>query len=96
MIDAQTLQWAIGLLVTVNMGVTGWLAARLWAHVMECRTVGEKVATHAGDLERMKEDIGTHDTGMRGHLHDTAGMCTQHELRITLLERPSGNQHDRR
>jgi hypothetical protein len=35
----------------------------------------------------MKEDVGTHDTGMRGHLHETSSMCTQHELRITLLER---------
>lgn len=83
----QTLQWAIGLLVTLNMTVTGWIAARLWTHVTECRTVGEKVASHNADLERMKQDIGTHDTGMRGNLHETANLCTQHELRISLLER---------
>ncbi len=83
----ETLQWAIGILVTINMGISGWLAARLWTHVTECRSTGEKVAMQGADLERMKQDIGTHDSGMRGHLHETASMCTQHELRLSLLER---------
>jgi len=83
----EAIQWAIGILVMINIGVTGFLASRLWTHVTECKSVGEKVAAMWSDVERMKEDIGTHDTGMRGDLHRTSTMCTQHELRLALMER---------
>lgn len=39
-----------------------------------------------GDLNRMKVDIGTHDTGMRGEVHEHANAITEHELRIAMLE----------
>ena len=83
----DALQWAIGVLVIIQTAVIGFIGSRLWTHVVECRGVGEKVAAIDRDVERMKSDIGTHDDGMRGELHRTATMCTQHELRITTLER---------
>lgn len=45
-----------------------------------------RVGIAEGDLTRMKIDIGTHDTGMRGELHDNGTMLTQHELRLHLID----------
>lgn len=83
----ESLQWAIGVLVIIETAVIGFIGSRLWTHVVECKGVGEKVARIDADVERMKEDIGTHQSGLRGSVHAATTMCTQHELRITLLER---------
>jgi hypothetical protein len=83
----ETLQWAIGILVVILMGVMGFFATQLWGHVVECRQLMARLEGINKDVERMKEDIGTHSTGIRGHLHETANLCMQHELRIALLER---------
>lgn len=83
----EAIQWAIGVLVIIQTAVIGFIGSRLWTHVVECKGVGEKVARIDGDVERMKEDIGTHDNGMRGEIHRTSSMVTQHELRILNLER---------
>lgn len=83
----ETLQWAIGILVTVNLAVTGFIASQLWAHVIKCGHASADIATLKADMERTKEDIGTHDRGMRGDLHRTTSKCQEHELKITLLER---------
>lgn len=39
------------------------------------------------DVERMKIDIGTHETGLRGVVHKTATHVTELEMRVTLLEK---------
>ena len=83
----ETLQWAIGILIVILMGVMGFFASQLWGHVVECRQLMARLEGIARDVERMKEDIGTHETGMRGNLHRTANLCVQHEMRITMLER---------
>lgn len=82
----ESLQWAIGVLVTILIAVMSWFASQLWGHVMECRQVMARLEGLSKDIERMKEDIGTHDTGMRGHIHETAQLTQQHELRIAALE----------
>jgi hypothetical protein len=46
-----------------------------------------RIGTAEGDLTRMKMDIGTHDTGLRGEVHNHATMLSQHELRLGLIER---------
>lgn len=83
----EALQWAVGILTTINLAAIGFIASRLWAHVLECKHVSNDQAYMKADIERMKQDIGTHDSGLRGSVHATSQMCTQHELRITLLER---------
>jgi len=82
----ETLQWAIGILIVILMGIMGFFATQLWGHVVECRQLMARLEGIAKDVERMKEDIGTHSTGLRGAVHETSTMCTQHELRITMLE----------
>lgn len=83
----EAIQWAIGILVIIQIPIIGFIGSRLWTHVVECKGVGEKVARIDADVERMKEDIGTHDSGMRGEIHRTSSMATQHELRLVNLER---------
>lgn len=39
------------------------------------------------DVERMKQDIGTHETGLRGAVHKTANVVTALEMRVSLLEK---------
>ncbi len=80
-------QWVIGIMVVVLMAIMGFFSTQLWSHVVECRQMMARLEGLSRDVERMKEDIGTHDTGMRGHIHITANQCTQHEMRITMLER---------
>jgi hypothetical protein len=81
------LQWAVGILVTIQMAVTGWFATQLWAHVTECRRLGAQVEGLSRDVERMKQDVGTHETGLRGAVHKTANQCTALEMRVGTLER---------
>lgn len=83
----EALQWAIGILVTIQTVVTGFLASQLWAHVIKCGHISAQLGRIDADVERMKCDIGTHSTGLRGAVHSTANLCTQHELRIANLER---------
>jgi hypothetical protein len=82
----EVLQWAVGLLVMINLGATSWIATQLWAHVIKCGHVSSDMGSMKADLERMKQDIGTHDSGLRGNVHATANLCTQHEMRLSLLE----------
>jgi len=83
----EAIQWAVGVLVLIQMAVIGFIGNRLWTHVVECRTLGEKVAALDRDVERMKQDIGTHDTGMRGAIHRAATHGTELEMRLANLER---------
>lgn len=39
------------------------------------------------DMERMKQDIGTHETGLRGAVHRTSNAVTALEMRVAILER---------
>jgi hypothetical protein len=85
--NEQAILWIFGMLITCIVAVMGFLASHLWTHVVECHQVGQKVSSLDRDVERMKEDIGTHDTGMRGEIHRNNNTLTQHELRLTSLER---------
>jgi len=83
----ESIQWAIGILVTLQTGVIGFLSAKLWAHVEKCAHVSAELARLEADVERMKVDIGTHGTGMRGEIHQTAQMVQEHELTLRELRR---------
>lgn len=82
----ESVQWAIGIGVIILIAVIGFLASQLWAHVVECRQMSARLESLSADVERAKVDIGTSETGMRGQLHRTATLCTEHELKIQLLQ----------
>lgn len=82
----EALQWSVGILVTINIGVTSFLARAIMAHERECKHVNARVAILEANCERMQQDIGTHDSGMRGHIHDVANEVTEIEKRLYLVE----------
>ena len=79
--------------MTVNIAITGFLWHTVWSHVMECKHVTARLSLLEGDMERAKEDIGTHDTGMRGAIHRVSQMCQEHELYFKIQERERGHDH---
>jgi len=83
----ETLQWAIGILIVILMAIMGFFATQLWGHVVECRQLMARLEGIAKDVERMKEDIGTHDTGMRGAIHRAGTHVTEIDMRLSTLER---------
>jgi hypothetical protein len=84
---SETVQIAAFLLVA---GGIATVAKLLWDHVQHCKEVHGKLAEIGADVKRIKEDIGTHDSGMRGTVHKTANRVTEHEARIITLERWKG------
>lgn len=47
----------------------------------------ERLEDLAGDVRRIKEDIGSHDTGIRGTLHAHAQTLMRHEMEIERLKK---------
>lgn len=67
--------WIIPLLCFIG-SVLGSLVVTVW-----------RFARLEADVERMKVDIGTHETGLRGAVHKTATHVTELEIRVSTLER---------
>lgn len=83
----EAIQWAIGVIVIIQIAVTGFIGSRLWSHVDRCKSVAEKLSRIDADVERMKQDIGTHETGMRGQVHKTVQVVQEHEMTLRSLIR---------
>lgn len=60
---------------------------RLDEHIKEDIAVHERTAVLESQVERNTAEIGERDSGIRGELHQHASVLTQHELRITMLEK---------
>lgn len=56
-------------------------------HVKEDVKAHERIAVLESKAERTDKDIGNHETGIRGELHEHAQTLTHHEVRITMLEK---------
>lgn len=85
--DPSTFFWIIGVVISLQMAVVGALAAALWVHASHCKEISAAVARIEATVERVCIDIGTHDTGLRGAVHETANRVTEHGMRIAMLER---------
>lgn len=83
----ETTRWVIGAVLFGQTGIVAWLANALWRHVNDCRQVREQLGGIAVDIRRIKEDIGDHEHGIRGWLHEQAGALTRHELDIERLKK---------
>jgi hypothetical protein len=70
------LLWALGLLIVIQTTVMGFIAKAMFDHIKECREFRAEVSGIATDMKRVKEDIGTHETGMRGSIHDLRNRVT--------------------
>lgn len=85
--DPATFLWIIGAVISLQMAVVGAIAAALWVHVSHCKEIAASVARIEATVERVCTDIGTHDTGLRGAVHEAANRVTEHGMRIGVLER---------
>lgn len=81
--DPTVLLWILGILVTVVIG----LAVAIFNHVRDCREPHSHIARLESDMERVKQDIGTHDTGIRGHVHKLDSLVNASLLEIELMKR---------
>lgn len=84
--------WIFGAVITLQTAIVGAIAAALWVHVGHCKDVAAAVARMEATIERLSQDIGTHDTGLRGHVHETANRVTEHGMKIAMLEQRSGGR----
>lgn len=68
--------WIVGTLVTVVLGLGGLLLS----HFRDCRDFRVKlsadIATLQGDVSRVMRDIGDHESGLRGGMHDLRNRMT--------------------
>lgn len=67
--DPQSLQWLIGILIIVLLAVIGAMFGLFLKHMGECRDFREKVAGMSAKIDSVKAELGDHETGVRGALH---------------------------
>lgn len=79
--------WIFGAVITLQTTIVGAIAAALWVHVGHCKEITAAMARVEAKVERLTIDIGTHDTGLRGAVHEAANRVTEHGLKISMLER---------
>ena len=81
--NEAVLLWILGGL----LGGILTIAKLLWDHVQHCKEVHERLAEIGADVKRLVVDVGTHETGLRGHVHTVAKFADQLEKRVYVLER---------
>lgn len=81
---SEAVQIAAFLLVA---GAIATIAKLLWEHIQHCKEVHGKLSEISGDVKRIQQDIGTHETGMRGAIHETANRMTELSMKMSMLER---------
>jgi hypothetical protein len=64
--DDVTLRWIIGGQIAVNVA----FAKLWWDHAKECRERRAEQASMQTTLETIRHEIGDHETGLRGSVHD--------------------------
>ena len=77
--------WLFGTIIDVQTLVLAAMGSAIWTHVRDCgrfrveqaRLLGEISA----DLKRVKEDIGDHDSGLRGQVHQLASDISPYIVR---------------
>lgn len=71
----------VKLLIAVQLtlaGMFGW-------HLFKCRDTRVDIATIKGAVARIEHDIGDHERGIRGQLHQHSQALTRHELDLALV-----------
>lgn len=79
----SVLLWMFGGFLTAFLG----LAGALWKHVSQCRSTNVVIAEIAGDVKRIKEDIGDHDKGMRRDIREHTSALFKLDAKIEALQR---------
>lgn len=94
----EILLWALGILVTIQLAVTGFLVNAIRNHEGECRQVTSRLSKAESDLEYFERQLDEiHDTigrdsnsGMRGASHKRKGQVGMLALHIDLIREKVG------
>ena len=74
--DPQVILWILGVIITVMTVVIGALTQAMLTHIKDDRDFRIEVtannAAMGAKLDRVIEDIGDHETGLRGQMHKMA------------------------
>lgn len=73
-------------LVKLLIGLQVSLAGMFTWHLFKCRDTRIDIATIKGSIARIEHDIGDHERGIRGQLHQQAQALTRHELELDRRE----------
>ena len=84
--DEATILWVLGAIISLQTVVVGALGAIFWQHILHCRDIGAGVARLEEQVKRIAEDIGTHETGLRGTVHRSANAVMLLDARVERLE----------
>lgn len=79
----MTIEMILRILIAAQSGLLGMF---IW-HLFKCRDTRVELATMRALMERVVQDIGTHDTGLRGTVHKTANEVTALRGEISILQR---------
>lgn len=75
----------------VCAGAIGWLASLFVGHLRECRKIqadnATSIAMVIATLERIEREIGDHETGLRGRLHDHQSALLKLDGRLSAFMR---------
>ena len=75
----DVLLWAIGILVSLQTGALSFLGVSVWK-------LASSVAAFGSRIDRVEQDIGTRETGIRGAIHSQGNKFSELEVRIRALE----------
>ncbi len=73
-------------LIKILIGTQSALAGMFVYHLFKCRDTRVDIATICKSIERIEHDIGDHERGIRGQLHEHSRFLTRHELDIETIK----------
>lgn len=77
--------WLFGTVIGVQTIVLAALASAIWNHVRDCGQFRVEQANLLGrisaTLDRVKEDIGDHGSGLRGQVHKLSSDISPYVIR---------------
>ena len=83
--DQSVILWLFGTLIGLQTLVIGGLVSAIWSHAHDCRdfrsSVSASQATMSAKMDRVIQDIGDHETGLRGQVHKLASDITPYVIR---------------
>lgn len=81
----STILWLFGTVIGVQTLVLAAIGSMFWTHNRDCGHVRVQQATLLGqilaDLRRVQQDIGDHNTGLRGQVHKLASDISPYVIR---------------
>lgn len=82
-----TILWIVGTVITLQTAIVGAIAAALWVHVGHCKEIAASMARVEVNQERITQDVGDHDHGMRRDIREHTGALFKLDARVETLER---------